>query len=105
MYAVVTTVALKPGTADAVAALFRETNPALVQDQEDWQGARMLIDRESDTATVIALWRSAEAYRELAESAAFKETMGRFAPHFAGPPEVSVTEIVAEMTPETVRRE
>ena len=82
MKAVVTRVTLKPGTADRVAALFEETNPSLVRDQPEWRGAKMLVDRTTDAVTVIALWRSEDAYRAFAAGEAFRQTMARFAPPF-----------------------
>ena len=103
MKAIVTRVTLKPGTADAVAALFEGTNPALVRDWPQWRGARMLIDRARDEVTVIAIWTSEEAYRAFAATDDFRQTMARFAGHFAAPPEVRVTDVAVEMTPEGVR--
>jgi len=102
MKAIVTRVTLKPGRADAVAALFEQTNPELVRDRTEWHGARLLIDRARDEVTVIALWRSEEAYRAFAEADAFRQTMARFAQHFAAPPEVQVTEVAVDMAPDDV---
>lgn len=101
-FAIITRVALKPGAADAVAALFEATNPALVRDQPDWRGAEMYIDHEEASVTVIAHWRDPDSYAALAASQRFRDTMARFAPYFAGPPEIQVTARAVAMTPESV---
>ncbi len=47
--------------------------------------------------TVIARWRNADSYNTLRSSPDFQQTMARFAKEFAGPPKVSVNEILVEM--------
>jgi heme-degrading monooxygenase HmoA len=103
MFAIMTEVDLKPGAGSDVAALFDATNPDLVRDQPDWLGAEMLLDEEADRVVVIARWRDPEAYRAMAETSAFKDTMQRFAAHFAGPPRVRVLKSAVTMTPESLR--
>lgn len=97
MYVVITTVQLKPGRIDEVRDLFAETNPDLVQDQADWIEAKFTANREADQVSVLAFWRDAEAYREFSAGDKFKQVMGRFAPHFAGRPQITVNEILFEM--------
>ncbi|NBD30171.1 MAG: hypothetical protein GVY31_09040 [Alphaproteobacteria bacterium] len=104
MFAVVTQVDLKPGAGPLVAALFEETNPPLVRDQPGWLGAEMLLDQDSDAVIVIARWRDPAAYKALADSPEFRETMQRFSEHFAGPPRVRVCKTGATMTPQSVKR-
>jgi heme-degrading monooxygenase HmoA len=100
MQSVVTTAKLKPGRAAAVAELFEATNPDLVRGEPDWLGARLMVDRETETVIVMALWRSARSYRRFSQSAAFREVMAGFAEHLDGPPEVRVTEVLVEMSRE-----
>ncbi len=102
MQMVITKVKLKPGEIDACARLFEMTNPDLVRHETDWLGARMAVDRSSDTITVMALWRTAEAYRRLSSSAAFRSAMEKFSALFASPPEITITDVLVEMTPESV---
>lgn len=102
MYAIVTTVPLQPGSAETVVALFKETNPAIVREQPDWREARMLLDRNANTVTVVAFWANPDSYRAMAASRSFRDVMQRFSAYFAGPPEVKVTEVVVEMTLESV---
>lgn len=102
MYGVMTRVALQPDCQDACAALFRDTNPALVANEPDWLGARMMFDPEANAVTVLATWRTAEAYQRFASSVGFRETMQKFAVFFAGPPEVSVHALLVDMTPDAL---
>ena len=97
MYAVITRVKVQPGSVDELAALFGETNRALVADHEDWHGAWFTANRETDEVTVIARWTDADSYDRLRTSPEFGKVMGRFAEKFAGPPEVSVNELLVEM--------
>lgn len=102
MKVVVTKVKLKPGSADACAELFRETNPVLVREEPDWLGARMAVDRENDVVTVMATWRDGTSYEALAKSERFKTTMAGFAPLFASPPEITINDVLVDMTPESI---
>ena len=97
MYAVITTVEVQPGSIDDLAALFDETNRDLVAGHDDWLGAWFTANRETDTVTVVARWTDPSSYQRLRESPEFAATMGRFAERFAGPPNVSVNEVLVEM--------
>lgn len=94
---VVTTVQVKPGSIDGLAALFDETNRALVAGHDDWVGAWFTADRERDQVTVIARWRDPRSYQRLRESPEFGEIMGRFAEAFVEPPTVTINELLVEM--------
>lgn len=97
MFAVITRVAVQPGSIDELAALFDETNRALVADHDDWKGAVFTANRETNEVTVIARWSDPESYSRLRNSEAFGQIMAQFAERFAGPPEVTVNEILVEM--------
>lgn len=97
MYAVVTTVEVQPGSIPELAALFDETNRDLVADHDDWLGAWFTANHDTNTVTVIARWTDAGSYDLLRSSPDFEATMARFAARFAGPPSVSVNEILVEM--------
>lgn len=77
---------LKPGAIEACIRLFEKTNPDLARNEARWHGARMAVDRTSDTITVMALWRTADAYQRLSSSATFVNTMKQFGDLFASPP-------------------
>ncbi|MDJ0953731.1 MAG: antibiotic biosynthesis monooxygenase [Acidimicrobiia bacterium] len=97
LYAVLTTVKVEPGSIDELAALFDKTNRDLVAGHDDWLGASFTANRETNEVTVIAKWRNADSYQQLRNSDEFKTTMARFAERFAGPPTVSINEVLLEM--------
>ncbi len=97
LYAVLTTVKVEPGSIDELAALFDETNRDLVAGHDDWLGASFTANRKTSEVTVIARWRNADSYQQLRNSDEFKATMARFAKRFAGPPTVSINEVLLEM--------
>ena len=74
-----------------------ETNPALVAAHDDWVRAWFTADRATHTVTVIAHWTDPASYEALRSSPDFGATMGRFADHFAGPPSISIHEILVAM--------
>ncbi|MGI9601321.1 MAG: antibiotic biosynthesis monooxygenase family protein, partial [Acidimicrobiales bacterium] len=89
-YAVITTVPVEPGSIDELAELFDTTNRRLVEGHHDWLGAWFTANRDDNTVTVIAHWRSPDSYDQLRTSPEFAETMARFSSRFTGPPSVSV---------------
>ncbi len=97
MFIVMTKVQLQPGKIDTVRDLFAQTNPQLVANQPDWIEAKFTADRTNDQVTVLAYWRSAESYRTFSADETFRQTMSQFAPHFAGPPEITISEVLFEM--------
>ncbi|MGI9648201.1 MAG: antibiotic biosynthesis monooxygenase family protein [Acidimicrobiia bacterium] len=97
MYAVITTVGLKPDRIDDVREVFRRTNPGLVAGQEDWVSAVFTANRKDDTITVIARWKSPDSYRAFAASDEYKSAMGELARYFRGKPNVEINEILVDM--------
>jgi len=98
MYVVMTRVKLKPGTSEICASLFQETNPELVSSETDWLSAQMIFDHDTDVLTVLATWRNTDSYQRLKASAKFQSTMREFGRHFASPPEISMNEVLVDMT-------
>lgn len=96
---VLTTIPVKKGSIDQVARLFEETNPALVEGQPEWLGAWFTANRQRSEITNVAHWESAEAYERLRGSDEFQQTMAQFAELFAGPPSISINELLVQMTP------
>jgi heme-degrading monooxygenase HmoA len=97
MFVVMTTVQLKPGTIDTVVQLFAVSNPALVASQEDWIEAKFTANREENRVTVLAFWRDADSYRAFRAGGEYTQVMSQFAPHFAGPPQVEINEVLLAM--------
>ncbi len=96
-FAVLTTVQVRPGSVDELAALFDSTNRDLVAGHDDWLGAWFTANRAASEVTVIARWRDADSYERLRNSPDFAVAMAQFAEEFTGPPRVSVNEILVEM--------
>ena len=97
MYVVMTTVQLKSGKIDEVRDLFEKTNPDLVKDQTDWVKAKFTANRETNQVTVLAFWRNPSSYKTFSSSDNFKQVMSQFAPYFAGPPQITIHEVLFEM--------
>lgn len=97
MFAVLTTVQVRPGSIDDLATLFDSTNRELVAGHDDWLGAWFTANRATSEVTVIARWRNADSYERLRNSPDFQIAMAQFAEEFTGPPRVSVSEILVEM--------
>ena len=97
MYAVITTVGLKPDRIDDVREIFRRINPGLVAGQEDWESSVFAANRKLDTITLIARWKSAESYEAFADSEEYRSTMGEFARYFRGSPNVEINEILVDV--------
>ena len=97
MYAVITTVKVEEGSIPELAALFDATNRALVAPHADWRGAWFTANPERSEITVIAHWTDPKSYEQLRVSDEFQETMSQFAVKFAGPPSISINEILVEM--------
>lgn len=102
MFIVITKVELKPDTAADCMKLFERTNPNLVRGEPDWLGAQMMIDRMTNTITVLAKWKDESSYRAFSTSSEFQKIMGQFRRFFADPPEVTVNELLLEMSEDTI---
>lgn len=102
MLVVMTRVQLREGTSDRCAELFRRTNPDLVKNEDDWLGAKMLFDRNSNTVTVLASWRDAASYNAMSAKPEFQSTMKAFGDLFAGKPEITTNELLVDMAPDSI---
>ena len=97
MFAVITTVPVQEGSIAELAALFDKTNRALVAEHDDWLGAWFTANHDRSEVTVIARWSDSEGYEKLRASDDFQAIMGQFSAKFAGPPTVSINEILVQM--------
>jgi len=97
MYVVMTRVKLNPGTSEQCADLFRQSNPDLVGDEQDWHGAQMIFDSETDIVTVLASWSDVDSYLQMSSSQKFKSAMSEFSQFFASAPEISMNDLLVDM--------
>ena len=74
------------------------TNPSLVASQKDWVSATFTVNRETNEITVMAFWKEDESYLEFSSSADFQHTMAQFARHFVAAPEVTINQILVDMS-------
>jgi len=102
MYVMMTKVQLRAGTSDQCAELFRRTNPAIVKQESDWLGAKMLFDAESNTITVLASWKDLAAYEAMSTKPDFQNTTRQFSQFFAGKPEITKNEVLVVMDPRSI---
>lgn len=97
MFVVMTRVRLRPGTSEQCADLFRQSNPDLVGNEQDWHGAQMIFDSETDILTVLATWSDVDAYRQMSGSQKFRNAISEFSQFFASAPEVTVNDLLVDM--------
>lgn len=98
MYVVMTRVKLHAGTSKQCAELFRQGNPEIVSEEQDWHGAQMIFDSDTNVVTVLATWSDASSYRRMSGSPKFKNAMAEFSRFFASAPEISVNDLLVDMT-------
>jgi len=96
-FIVTTTVEIQAGKIDNVLQLFKETNPALVQEQDDWVKAVFSKSDESNSVMVQAYWKNKASYIKFKESEKYKSVMKDFGQYFAEKPNVKFNEILFEM--------
>lgn len=96
-YIVTTKVKIKKGQIDKVLQLFKDTNPDLVQGQQDWIKATFSKNEATSTVMVQAFWKNKESYLKFSKSSDFQNTMKEFGSYFAGKPNVEISEILFEM--------
>jgi quinol monooxygenase YgiN len=84
MVVAVTTIPLKPGSADKAKALVEEVAPAALKDIEAVR--RVYYTVTDDTFRAFGIWASAEAYTEFAEGGAMAKALEPFKEFMAGPP-------------------
>jgi len=97
MYVVMTRVKLHAGSDQKCAELFRQSNPEIVGDEQDWYSAQMIFDSETNIVTVLATWSDANSYRQMSNSPKFKMAMSEFSQFFASAPEISVNDVLVDM--------
>lgn len=98
MYVVMTRVKLHEGSGEKCAELFRQSNPKIVADEQDWHSAQMIFDSDTNVVTVLATWSDASSYRRMSTSPKFKKAMSEFGQFFASAPEISVNDVLVNMT-------
>ena len=97
MHIVITKIALKPDAHPAFQELFDSRVPAVLGQNSSWRGAEVSIDRETNTAFVVGYWEDENEMREFLATPEHTAVIQELAVHFAGAPEVAVTEVVSRV--------
>ena len=97
MFVVMTKVKLKPDSIDRVLDLFKETNPDLVEGQDDWLEAKFTANYDKDEVTVLAFWQDDQSYREFSTNEKFQQVMSKFSPYFQSQPEITINRVLFDM--------
>lgn len=103
-YIITHTIPFKPGVIDEARKLFEEKVPPLAQRFAGWRGARMTIDRETNTVSTIGTWDDADDMKAFLAQPEFAAAMQGFSQYFAGPPTETITELVTEVGPSAASR-
>ena len=95
----VATAVLRPGSADALAALYNDKIPPLYDGVDGFLGAYLLLDREANKAQSITLWKSNEDFDAAVARPEYAEVMTQLGAHFLKPPELDVWEHAGSFRP------
>ncbi len=97
MHLVITKIELAPDTHRAFQELFDSRVPAVLGQNSSWRGAEVSIDRDTNTAFVVGYWEDENQMRDFLPTPEHAALIQELAVHFAGPPEVTVTEVVSRI--------
>lgn len=96
---IIHTIQIKPGSLDAVRALFEEKVPPLAARFDAWCGARLTACRRENQVVTIGAWADPEQLQAFLDQPEFEQAMAGFAEHFAAPPQTTITRAVTEVGP------
>ncbi len=94
MVARVTTVQVKPENIDDTTKLYGESVVPAAKSQKGYQGAYMLVDRNTGKGVSISLWDSEEDARANEQSGYYQEQVGKFKDFLTAPPVQEGYEVV-----------
>eukprot|EP00966_Prymnesium_polylepis_P040651 943332-Prymnesium_polylepis.1 len=95
----VATAVLRPGSADALAAVYNEKVPQLYDGMDGFLGAYLLLDRDANKAQSITLWKSNEDFDAAVARPEYAEVMQQLGGHFLKAPELEVWENAGSFRP------
>lgn len=97
MHLVITKVELKPGAHPAFQELFDNRAPAVLGECRGWRGAEVSIDRGTNTVFAVGYWEDETQMREFLATPEHAALIQELAVHFAGAPEVAITEVASRV--------
>jgi quinol monooxygenase YgiN len=95
MYSRVVTANVLPDKLDEVIRLWRDSVAPANSQQKGWISARMLVNRKTGKAIVVALWET-EADLQASAGPYLQEQLAKFVGLLAAPPVEELFEVAAE---------
>ena len=86
------TVVVRPHSMDALAADYKSRTSSLYAGVPGFEGALLLLDRRSNKAQSISLWRGSADFEAAAATPAYRENMAALGGHFLAAPQLEVWE-------------
>ncbi len=103
MHQVIMKVALVPGSQEKTKTFFETTLLDVLSEFSSWRGATLAVDSETNEIVVVGSWADAEEMRSWLADPRHSDLMGQLAESFAGPPAVTIAEVVTEVGPRAAR--
>ena len=85
MYARVATVKVKPGRMDEMIKIYDETQRSVNQGMQGFQSARLLTDRNANTAVAVTIWATEADVLASVNASVTQDVMDRFGEVVEGP--------------------
>ncbi len=96
MYAQVSRVQLRPGTADDWIAITRDSILPAARKVKGFRSAYLLIDRKTNRGIGISFWETEADVAAVATSGFYQEQIAKLTPCLAAPPEREVYEVAIQ---------
>jgi heme-degrading monooxygenase HmoA len=96
----VASVVLRPATGDELTEVYNETIPALYDATPGFEGASLLLDRESNRAQSITWWSSSAEFEVSSARPEYATAMQKLASFFQKAPEVEVWDVGGDYFPD-----
>ena len=95
----VSTAVVRPHSSDELSAAYNKEIPALYAGTPGFQGAYLLMNRETNTAQSITLWKSQSDFEAAAARPEYAQAMQQLGGFFLKAPELTVWEHAASFCP------
>jgi hypothetical protein len=95
MWSRVVTAKIAPSNLDEAIRIWRDSVVPLNKQQKGWVSGRMLVDRKTGKAVVVAIWQT-EAALKATSGPYLKAQFDKFATLFVEPPVEELYEVAAE---------
>ena len=93
MHAQVTRVQFQSDRVNEAIAVFRDSVVPAAREQQGFQAAYLLVDRDASSGIVVSLWETEADVAALAAGGVYQAQVAKVAAFLAGPPERAVYEV------------